>query len=180
MREVMPSRRRLHLRHAISSAIRPASFEPNKARMRMRRARRFRSNLPAHIAERTAASAVADVLELDVDPIGSVNQDLYRSALALPDAPPDAVLGKALDNLVRIESLNAESDVGPESCRTASLNQCDELWTGSNAQDGNRRSHISFSSRACVRLLESLQPHVGQLQIPFERGLDIRHDQPDM
>src|SRR2546423_431824 len=119
----------------------------------------LRSDLPAHIAERAAPSAVADVLELDVDSIGAVNQNLYRGALAFPDAPPHAVLGKALDNLVRIEPLDAESDVGPESCRTASLNQCDELWTGSNAQDGNRGSHVSLSSRACFRLLESLQPH---------------------
>src|SRR5437762_10995971 len=81
MQEVMPSwlsRRRLHLRHAISSAIRPASLEPNKAKMRIRRALRLRSNLAAHIAEGAAPSAVADVLELDVDPIGPVNQDIYR------------------------------------------------------------------------------------------------------
>ena len=89
--------------------------------MRTRRALRFRSNLPAHVTERAAPSAVADVLELDVDSVRAVNQNLYRGALALPDAPPDAVLGKALDNLVRIEPLDAKSDMGPESSGAATL-----------------------------------------------------------
>ena len=35
----------------------------------------------AHIAEKAAAAAVADVLELDLDLVWRVNQDLYRPAL---------------------------------------------------------------------------------------------------
>jgi hypothetical protein len=83
--------------------------------------------LAAHVAETTAASAVTDVLELNFNTVGRVNQNLDGIALPYPRLRPRAVLRESLDDLVRNESLNAESDVRPECCRSASLDQRDEL-----------------------------------------------------
>jgi len=95
-------------------------------------------------------------------------------------APPNAVRGKTFDDLVRIESVDAEANVRPESFGTASFDQRDELRTGSDAKDGNRRSHIPGCSRAAFGFLVRLQMHIGQLQIPFECAPDNGHGKPDV
>src|SRR5437867_7027036 len=46
----------------------------------------FSAALAAHVAETSAPSAVADILELDFDSVGRVNQDL--DSLALPHPRP--------------------------------------------------------------------------------------------
>jgi hypothetical protein len=118
------------------------------------------SFLPAHVAETAAASAVTDVLELDFDTVGRVNQNLDGIALPYPRLRARAVLSEPLDDLVRSEPLDAESDVRPECCRTASLDQRDELRPGTYPEDGS-----------AFRFLIRLPLHVSQLEIPFERAL---------
>ena len=110
------------------------------------------SPLPAHVAETPAASAVIDVLELKVNTVGCVNQNLDSLALPYPRLCVRAVLGEALDDLVRSKPLHAESDVRPECCRPASLDQCDEL-----------RARTHPENRPGFRLLICLPLQVGQL-----------------
>src|SRR5207302_8195430 len=85
-----------------------------------------------------------------------------------PGSRVDAVLGERFHDLVRSESLNAESYVGPEGCGLLALDQRDELRSGPDSEDRT------------LWLLVSLPLHVGQPQIPFETALDIRHHQPDV
>src|SRR2546427_9215348 len=87
------------------------------------------------------------------------------------------MLGKPLRDPVGNESLNAESYVRPKSCGPASLHQCDELRSGTDAEDRNWRTLIAGCPPPSGLHLVGLPPHVGQLQIPIHRPLDIRHDQ---
>jgi hypothetical protein len=79
------------------------------------------SFLPADVAETAAASAVIDVLELNFNTVGRVNQNLDGIALPYPRLRARAVFSEPLDDLVRSEPLDAESDMRPECCRPASL-----------------------------------------------------------
>src|SRR5262249_40830880 len=125
--------------------------------------------LAAHVATRATATAVADVLKLDFDPVRGVNKDFDgRAAQSLPRA--DAKLRKPLHDLIRSERLDAESDVRPKGGRTASLDQCDELRPGANPKDRNRRHGLP----QCQSL------HVSEFQIPINRALDTWHDQRDV
>src|SRR5579862_5317211 len=72
--------------------------------------------LAAHVAQATAAAAVADVLDLDLDAVRRLEQDLCR-AVAHVLARGDPVLGEPGQNLVGIESLHTESDVRAEGLR---------------------------------------------------------------
>ena len=126
-------------------------------------------NSRTHVAEPSAASTVADVLKLDFNPVGRFNKDLDSPALPRHRPRAHAVLGEPLADLVRIESLNSESDVRPESRGPASLDQRNELWSAAYAKDESASWFL-----ICLPL------QVGQLQIPFERALDIRHHQPDV
>src|SRR5262245_39230919 len=126
------------------------------------------SCLAAPVAKRASATAVADVLELNFDAIGCVNDDLDRRA-AQSFARADAMIRKPLHDLIRGERLDAESEVRPKGGGTASLNQCDELWPGTNPKDRYGR-----------RLRECQSLHIGEFQIPINGALDIWHDQRDM
>jgi len=83
--------------------------------------------LAAHVAERASATAVADVLELDFDAVGGVNQNLGGRALSQPRPRAHAMLGEPRFDLIGCESLDSESYVRPEGCRPTSLDQRDEL-----------------------------------------------------
>ena len=65
-------------------------------------------------------------------PIGRINQD-FRGR-ALPDPRPDgyAVIAKLLHDLIGSESFDTESDVRPERCGPAPLDQRDKLRSRSD------------------------------------------------
>ena len=96
------------------------------------------AHLAAHVAEKAAAAAVADVLELNFEPVRRVNQDLCGHALPHPHPPDHAVLGQPRHDLVRAKPLDAESYVRSEGGRPASLDERDELRSGPDPEDGQQ------------------------------------------
>ena len=89
--------------------------------------------------------------------------------LALSRARLHAVLGQPLNDFVRIEPLDTESNVWTKGCGSAALDQRNELRSESNSKDGNPRLRVLL-----------LPWHARQPHIPFQRALDIRHNQLDM
>ena len=106
---------------------------------------------------------------MDFNSVGRVNQDLSSRAVALSRTGLHTVFGQPLHGLVRIEPLDTESNVWTKGCGSAALGERNELWSESDSKDGNPRLRVLL-----------LPWHARQPHIPFQRALDIRHNQLDM